>query len=741
MEIRSYIIGVAAATCSALPFAHSLAWEGNVLVSTPHTSLLLHAGEGQDLRFAYFGDRIEESQIHQIHDAWDGLNRTAYPTFGQPPHQIFALQAVHADGNWTTDLTVDKVETSTLDNAKLTAITLKDKVYPFQVRLYYKAYNDIDMIETWSEISHTEKKTVVLKRFDSGHFLIRRGDVWISHLHGSWASETHVTTEPLTPGIKMIENVDGARNGHLDHPEVLFSLDGKPHENEGRVIGAALCWSGNYSIRMVTDNNFVHRVFAGIDSESSEYKLAPKEVFTTPKLALTYSGEGLSGASRNFHRWARLHKLAHGTTPRKILLNSWEGVYFDINQQGMDQMMADIASMGGELFVMDDGWFGDKYPRKNDSSSLGDWVVDKNKLPNGIEGLLSDAKKHGVKFGIWIEPEMANTTSELYEKHPDWVLKASERDVVLGRGGTQVVLDLANPAVQDFVFGVVDNLMTSYPEIDYIKWDANMSVQNHGSQYLTKDNQSHMYIEFHRGFEKICQRIRAKYPDLTIQACASGGGRANYGVLPYFDEFWVSDNTDALQRVYMQWGTSYFFPAIAMASHISAAPNHQTFRTIPLKYRIDVAMSGRLGMEIQPKNMTEEEKALCKNAIAEYKTIRPVVQLGDIYRLLSPYDKQGVASLMYVAPEKDKAVFYWWKTEHFCNQHLPRVKMAGLCADKQYRVHELNRIDNVPLNYEGKSFSGAYLMANGLEIPYNHKVDYHKQNDYSSCVLYLEEVK
>jgi alpha-galactosidase len=449
----------------------------------------------------------------------------------------------------------------------------------------------------------------------------------------------------------------------------------------------------------------------------------------------------VAAASRNFHRWARLHKLAHGTTPRKILLNSWEGVYFDINQQGMDQMMADIASMGGELFVMDDGWFGDKYPRKNDSSSLGDWVVDKNKLPNGIEGLLSDAKKHGVKFGIWIEPEMANTTSELYEKHPDWVLKASERDVVLGRGGTQVVLDLANPAVQDFVFGVVDNLMTSYPEIDYIKWDANMSVQNHGSQYLTKDNQSHMYIEFHRGFEKICQRIRAKYPDLTIQACASGGGRANYGVLPYFDEFWVSDNTDALQRVYMQWGTSYFFPAIAMASHISAAPNHQTFRTIPLKYRIDVAMSGRLGMEIQPKNMTEEEKALCKNAIAEYKTIRPVVQLGDIYRLLSPYDKQGVASLMYVAPEKDKAVFYWWKTEHFCNQHLPRVKMAGLCADKQYRVHELNRIDNVPLNYEGKSFSGAYLMANGLEIPYNHKVDYHKQNDYSSRVLYLEEVK
>ena len=250
-----------------------------------------------------------------------------------------------------------------------------------------------------------------------------------------------------------------------------------------------------------------------------------------------------------------------------------------------------------------------------------------------------------------------------------------------------------------------------------------------------------MYIEFHKGFEKICQRIRAKYPDLTIQACASGGGRANYGILPYFDEFWVSDNTDALQRVYMQWGTSYFFPAIAMASHISAAPNHQTFRTIPLKYRIDVAMSGRLGMEIQPKNMTDEEKDLCRKAIADYKKIRPIVQLGDIYRLISPYDRLGVASLMYTSPEKDKAVFYWWKTEHFVNQHLPRVTMAGLNPDKKYRITELNRIDNQPLAFEGKVYSGAYLMANGLEIPYNHIVDYHKQNDYSSRVLYLEEVQ
>lgn len=711
----------------------------NLCVSTPKTSLVLSAPEGGKLKCLYYGSKLSEADVQNIEAA--EAKHTAYPEYGLNCPVETALAVKHADGNMSLELEVVKVTTQKQENAMTTVVELKDKVYPFYVNVCYKAYQDADVIETWTEISHQEKKPVVLNEFASAYLPIRRGDVWVSHLHGSWANEGQLVQEPLTSGMKVIKNKDGVRNSHTDHAEVMFSLDGRPQENAGHVIGAALCYSGNFKLRIDTRDDEYHHFFAGINEDNSAYTLKKDELFRTPELALTYSNEGLSGSSRNFHRWARLHKLAHGTTPRKILLNSWEGVYFDINQEGMDGMMADIASMGGELFVMDDGWFGDKYPRKSDNSSLGDWVVDKRKLPNGIDGLLADAKKHGIKFGIWIEPEMANTTSELYEQHPDWVVKAPERDVVLGRGGTQVVLDLANPEVQDFVFGVVDNLMTSYPEIDYIKWDANMSIQNHGSQYLSKDNQSHMYIEFHRGFEKICQRIRNKYPDLTIQACASGGGRANYGVLPYFDEFWVSDNTDALQRVYMQWGTSYFFPAIAMASHISAAPNHQTFRTIPLKYRIDVAMSGRLGMEIQPKNMTEEEKTLCKTAIAEYKNIRPIVQLGDIYRLVSPYDKQGVASLMYVTPEKDKSVFYWWKTEHFVNQHLPRVKMAGLCPDKQYKIHELNRIDNVPLSFEGKTFSGAYLMANGLEIPYNHKVDYHKQNDYSSRVLYLEEVK
>ena len=711
-----------------------------VVVETKNTSLVLEVEKGQQPRYVYYGKKLSQQELgHLQHPAVFG-RMEAYPAYGLNTPAEAALAMRHSDGNLSTALVADYWERGEVvgEGNFVTCITMKDPVYPIQVTLNYKAFVEEDMIEVWTEITNNEKGIVNLTTYASAVLPIRRGNVWLSHFYGSWANEAQLAEEPLTAGQKVIVNKDGTRNSHTDHGEVMFSLDGKGQENTGAVIGAAICYSGNYRLKVVTDDTDYHYFFAGINEDNSEYHLKRGETFKTPALALSYSEKGLSGVSRNFHKWGRKYRLQHGNKERKILLNSWEGVYFDINQQGMDQMMKDIASMGGELFVMDDGWFGDKYPRKTDNSSLGDWVVDRNKLPDGIEGLLRDAKKNGVKFGIWIEPEMANTTSELYEAHPEWIVKAPKRDAVLGRGGTQVVLDLGNPKVQDFVFSVVDNLMSKYPEIDYIKWDANMAIMNHGSQYLTMNDQSHLYIEYHRGLEKVCQRIRAKYPDVTIQACASGGGRANWGVLPYFDEFWVSDNTDALQRIYMQWGTSYFFPAIAMASHISATPNHTVFRTTALKYRIDVAMSGRLGMEIQPKNMTDDEKELCRKAIAEYKQIRPIVQFGNIYRLMSPYDKKGLASLMYVNDEQTKAVWYWWKTESFQNEHLPRIKMAGLNPTRMYKVHELNRIDLKPLDVEGKSFSGAYLMSHGIDVPYRNEPEWSKKSDWSSRVLYLE---
>ena len=730
MKKRPLLTTLALAIATLLP-------AGPVSIETPGITLILDATKGNTPQYVYFGPRLSSGDADRLQSPRGG-RMDAYPAYGLNCPAEAALALRHADGNLSTALQTTDVSTKRESHATVTTISMKDPAYALTVTLNYRAYDDVDMIETWTEVTNNEKGAVTLTTFASGMLPIRRGDVWVSHLHGSWGNEGRLVEEPLLSGQLVIKNKDGVRNAHTDHAEVMLSLDGKGRENEGAVIGAALCYSGNYRIKLETDDTDYHYLFAGINEDNSEYHLRKGETFATPPLALTYSTQGLSGASRNFHKWGRKYKLMHGDRERKILLNSWEGVYFDINQAGMDQMMADIASMGGELFVMDDGWFGDKYPRATDNSSLGDWVVDKRKLPDGIEGLLRDARKNGVKFGIWIEPEMSNTKSELYEAHPDWILKAPNRDPVLGRGGTQVVLDLANPKVQDYVFGIVDDLLTKYPEIDYIKWDANMSVQNHGSQYLKADEQSHVHIAYHRGFERVCQRVRAKYPDVTIQACASGGGRANWGVLPYFDEFWVSDNTDALQRIYMQWGTSYFFPAIAMACHISAVPNHTVFRTTALKYRIDVAMSGRLGMEIQPKNMTDEEKDLCRKAIAEYKQIRPIIQFGDLYRLVSPYDHKGLASMMYTTEKKDKAVFFWWKTESFQNEHLPRVRMAGLDPNRLYKVHELNRVDQRPLDCEGKSYSGAYLMSHGLELPGSNNVEWNKKTDWSSRVLLLE---
>ena len=708
-----------------------------VSVNTKGMSLILDVENGKPAQYLYFGTKLNNADLQNLKVATNG-RMDVYPAYGLDTPSAAALAMRHSDGNLSTALVATGSETKSEANATVTTIHLKDPVYNIKVDLKYRAYNDVDMIEAWTEIANGEKGTVTLTTFASAMLPIRRGNVWMSHLSGSWANEAQVSDEKLAPGIFEITNNHGTCNSNTAHGEVMFSLDGKAQENVGDVIGAALEYGGNYRLRTVTDDTEYHYFFAGINEQNSEYHLKKGETFKTPALALTYSTEGLSGASRNFHKWGRKYILAHGDKERDILLNSWEGVYFDINQKGMDQMMADIHSMGGELFVMDDGWFGKKYPRKTDNCALGDWVVDTNKLPEGIEGLLRDAKKNGVKFGIWIEPEMTNTVSELYEKHPDWIIKAPKRDAVLGRGGTQLVLDLGNPKVQDFVFGVVDNLLTKYPEIAYIKWDANMGIMNHGSQYLSMADQSHMYIAYHQGFDKVMARIRAKYKDVVIQCCASGGGRANWGNLRGFDEFWCSDNTDALQRIYMQYGTSYFFPAIAMACHISAVPNHTVYRTTSLKYRIDVAMSGRLGMEIQPKNMTDEEKALCKKAISEYKEIRPVVQFGDLYRLVSPFDNKGLSSLMYVSEAKDKAVFYWWKIANFYNVHLPLVKMAGLDANKMYKVRELDVIDNKPLDCEGKSYSGKYLMEHGLEMPYTHEVDWGKKNDWSSRVIYLE---
>ena len=729
MKTKSYLL------LTALGFLSSSLFAQDYLVSTPNTSLLIKATPGETVKIQYYGSKIENSDIQGIYDAGMVFNADSYPAFGLQTMGEKAIAATQPDGNMSLDLKIEQVKQYPTKDGEVTEILLKDKVYPFEIKQYYKAYQGTDIISTWIEIMNNGKKSVTLYRFVSAYLPVQRGDNWLTHFHGHWGAENMLEEEKLTNGQKVISNKDGMVNTETDNPSFMLSIDGKPQEEYGHILGGTLAWTGNYLLKMDSTNTTLH-IIAGINEENSHYKLESKETFKTPEFAMTYSTSGKGGVSRAFHRWARMYKLSHGNVERDILLNSWEGVYFKVNQEGMDQMMKSFSALGGELFVMDDGWFGNKYSRDRGDSSLGDWTVNKKKLPLGIEGLIASAKKHKIKFGLWIEPEMSNTKSELFEKHPEWILQCKNRPLSTGRGGTQIVLDLTNPEVQDFVFSVIDNLMTHYPEIAYMKWDANSCMLDYGSPYLPKEKQSHLYIEYHRGLNKVLERIRAKYPQLILQACAGGGGRINYGILPYFDEFWTSDDTDALQRVYLQWGVSCFYPAIAMAAHVSADKNHQTGRYLPLKFRFDVAMSGRLGMEMQPEDMTEADKEFTQRAIQAYKGIRPIVQFGDLYRLISPYENKGVASLMYVAPEKDRAVFYAYKMNHFINMTIPNVKMNGLDPQKKYQLIDLTPLSkNKPCSLHNKIISGKILMEKGIALQTLLK------NEYSSIALELQEVK
>ena len=665
------------------------AWADNYIVSTPHTSLVVTADKGKAPLFQFYGSKVTNAQ--EVFDAGMALKQPSYPAFGLHTDGEKAVTIQQPDGNMTLDLVVDRVEQTTDSEGRLLRIEMRDKVYPVKVTQVFKAYNQTDVISTWVEIQNNGRKTVKLLKYNSAFISLPRGDNYMSHQHGAWAAENFEEEERLTNGQKVISNRNGLQNTQQDSPSLMISENGRLSETCGKVLGATLAWPGNYKLKVDAKNTSLSLI-AGINEEESAYLLEGGRTFTTPELCMTFSDEGKGGVSRALHRWARQYKLNQGSTPRD-------------------------AKLGVEYFVLDDGWFGDKYPRNNDRQGLGDWMVNTKKLPNGIGALVKEATADGMKFGIWIEPEMSDTKSELFEKHPDWVLRGKNRELSTGRGGSQIVLDLTNPKVQDFVFHVVDDLMTENPDIAYIKWDCNVPLMDYGSPYLPADKQSQIYVDYQLGLIKTLKRIRAKYPKLVMQDCSSGGGRINYGLLPYFEEFWGSDDTDAKMRLFIQWGELNYFPAMAMAAYVSAERNHQTGRLTPIKFRMDLAMTGRLGMELQPSQMSKEDFNFAKRGIAAYKQIRNVVQMGDLYRLHSPYEGDGVASLMYVSEDKSRAAFFAYNYNYLINQKIPAVQLGGLDPDRNYRIKDLTPWNvKKPGSLDGKVSSGKTLMAVGLNL-------------------------
>lgn len=723
----------------------------NYLLSTPNTTLCLTAEAGKPLYFRYYGSKAELTDISATGRM---LKYDAYPAFGTRCETPYAALVKQHDGDNAVKFVVDNVEQSNSGNLSTLSVWLCDVAHPnLKVKVNYSAYNDCDIVKMNTEYFNNGKKPIVLQKYLSAVLPVQSDNCVLLQLEGSTKNECNETVIPLPVGIHTISNQVGSRVAQYNNASFMLGLDGKLEECGCPVIAGTLVWMGNSHFEF--HNTLSARIptlfMGGINPSASDYTLAGGKSLATPEMVFTYTTNGKGEASRTLHRWARKHQLLDGTKQREILLNSWEGVHFDISETSMVDMTKDFAALGGEMFVVDDGWFGEKYPRNNGTTSLGDWGIAPSKLPNGIRPLIDLAHNNGMKFGIWIEPEMVNIKSELYEKHPDWILRHPDFDPTFGRGKTQMMLDLTNPKVQDHVFSVVDNLLSQYPDIYYIKWDNNMSMHNAQSQYLPKALQSNLSVDYIIALENTLKRIRDKYPHVVIQLCASGGGRLNYGYMPYFQEMWTSDQTDAYHRILIQWGAMNFYPSNMLAAHVGSAFSKYTQRLIPIKFRFDVASMCRLGMEMVPAKLNEAEREYAKRAIAEYKVIRPIVQQGDLYRLVSPYEgRRDFTSLMYVNEGKDRAVLFAYR--HLFKHDMTNIiiRLQGLNPDAKYKIREVApETAGKPAQIDGKVVSGRVLMQEGIVIPELVKGftrnaplgEVRAGNDFRSVVLELTEVK
>lgn len=667
----------------------------------------------------YLGEKLsDESEFNSLlYRAKGGTDGSVanpgweiYPVSGTEDffEPAFAIQ--HNDGNMTTILRYVSHETKRIDNnVTETVIRLKDDVYPVNVNVFYQTFGKENIIKTWTEISHEEKKPVTISRYASSMLYFEDNHYYLTEFSGDWAMETRMSTQPLFFGKKILETKLGSRAAMYVSPFFQLGLGQPAQEHRGTVILGTLGWPGNFQFTFEVDNLGNLRVISGINPYASNYELNPKEKFVTPEFIFTISNEGTGKASRNFHTWARNYQLKDGKGDRLTLLNNWEATYFDFDEKKLEDIMGEAHMLGVDMFLLDDGWFGNKYPRKNATQGLGDWEVTKEKLPDGIPYLVQKAKETGVKFGIWIEPEMLNPKSELFEKHPDWAILLPNREPYYYRN--QLVLDLANPQVQDFVFGVVDRIMTENPDVAFLKWDCNSPITNVYSPYL-KTKQNQLYVDHNRGVINVFKRVKEKYPNLPMMLCSGGGGRCDYESLKYFTEFWCSDNTDPIERIYIQWAFSQFFPSKSMDAHITSWNSRTS-----IKFRVDVAMMCKMGFDIRTHEMNENDQKFCQQAVADYKRLKPVILDGDQYRLVSPYETNHMA-VMYANENKSKALLFAYDIHPRFGEKLLPVKLQGLDPNKKYKIEEINIVPGRKsgLKTNEQVFSGDFLMKVGLDV-------------------------
>lgn len=697
---------------------------------TKKTSYILKVLESGHLCHLYWGKKINTNNLDYLieKNLWGSflantdnigtfqLEATTqeYPSYGVTDLRSPAIELQFEDGTTTTDLRYEDYKIykgkpylkglpSTYvenDNEATTLeIYLRDNLKNVKVILKYSVFEEFDAITKSVKIVNEGEEEVNILRALSANVDFKEDDFDFIHLSGAWARERHIVRTELRSGIQSIESRRGA-SSHAQNPFMALARKGS-HEENGDVYGLSLVYSGNFLAAVEVDMYNKSRAQIGINPFDFKWLLEKGEEFETPEAVLVYSPNGLRGMSHIYNDLygKRLCRGKHRDKVRPILINNWEATYFDFNETNIKEIAKEASNLGMELFVLDDGWFG---KRDDDKSSLGDWFVNEEKIKGGLGKLSKEINDMGLQFGLWFEPEMVSPESELYKKHPDWCIHVPGRNRSTARD--QLILDLSRDEVCDYIIKVVSEVLES-ASISYVKWDMNRNMTEIGSLGLPAKRQRETAHRYMLGLYRVLEEITSRFPDILFESCSGGGGRFDPGMLYYMPQTWTSDDTDAIERLKIQFGTSLVYPSASMGCHVSAVPNHQVHRITPIETRGVVAMAGNFGYELDITKLTVEEKEVIKNQVKLYKEIRETVQFGDVFRLLSPFESNGVA-WMNISKDKSEIVVNYVKQYAEPNKWNKPLKLAGLEEEAKYEIVG-----------EEVILGGDELMNVGLMIP------------------------
>lgn len=669
-------------------------------------------------------------------DTYFSLQHTKqeYPSYGTTDFRYPAFEIKQKNGSKITNFEfetynifkgkkkLEKLPATYVENeneAQTLEIILYDTLINTRLVLSYTIYEELPIITRNAKFIYEGKEEIILTKAMSCSLDLPDYDYEMLHLAGAWSRERHVKTKKLEQGVQGIYSLRGTSSA--EHNPFIALKRPNTTEFAGEVYGFSLVYSGNFLGEILVDTHDTSRIMLGIHPNMFEWILHENESFQTPEVVMAYSDEGLNGMSQAYHKLYRT-RLARGywrDKARPILINNWEATNFDFDEEIILNIAKTAKELGIELFVLDDGWFGE---RNNDKAGLGDWFVNSKKLPNGIIGLSKKIEEMGMKFGLWFEPEMVNKDSNLYRSHPDWIIHTPNRKASHCRN--QYILDFSRKEVVDYIYGIMSKVLRE-ASISYVKWDMNRYMTECYSIVKTAENQGKVMHEYILGVYSLYEKLTSQFPHILFESCSSGGARFDPGMLYYAPQAWTSDNTDAVERMKIQYGTSYVYPISSMGAHVSAVPNQQVFRTTPLETRGNVAFFGTFGYELDLNILSKEEKTIVRKQVQFMKEKRELIQKGTYYRLVSPFEG-NVGSWMVVSEDKSEALVGYYKILNVSNDGFKRIKLQGLDADKKYSINNKDEV-----------FYGDELMFAGIPIKLE---DLCKDGgDFTSVIYYLNE--